>query len=92
MLDDAFRLSLDQGNKCRVHLNRVKRECHRTNKFVNEANQLLASSTTVVCLDAHVVVDVQKLKRVLGLDQNHAMALLDVLDDLAELNKLIKVI
>ena len=85
----TFRLCLDKCHKARVHLDRIERESDRTDELVNETNHLLATTTSIIRLNAHIVVDVQQLLWVLRLDEHHAMTLLDVLNDLSEVNQFI---
>jgi len=70
----------------------VKREGHRSNELIDKANHLLSSSTAFVRHYGDVVVYVKDLGRIVRLDQNHTLTLPNVLDDLAELNQLIKVV
>lgn len=89
---DTLGLGLQYGDETRIHLDRVKGKSHGTNEFEYKPDHLFTASATLVGLNANIVVEVKKLQRVLGLDEDHALALLYVLNDLAKFNKLIKIV
>ena len=89
---DTLGLGLKHGDETRIHLDRVKGKSHGTDEFKYKPNHLFTASATLVCLDANIVVEVKKLQWVLGLDEDHALALLYVLDDLAKFNKFIEIV
>ncbi len=89
---DTLGLGLKHGDETRIHLDRVKGKSHGTDEFKYKPNHLFTASATLVGLDANIVVEIKKFQGVLGLDEDHALALLYVLDDLAKFNKFIEIV
>ena len=85
-------MGLENRHEPWVHLDRIKWEGYRPDKLEDKPDYLFPAPTTFICLDANIIVQVKKLKWVLGLDEDHPVALLDVLHDLAEFDKFVKII